>query len=195
MGNVQQQKEEKKLHLMQAAETMFLQKGFAGTSIDDIVRTAGVAKGTFYLYFQDKAEIWDAVVVQISLRVLAQAKLAMESSGLADTVERILFVADEIIEYFRCHTEVLRMIRRDLSWPLVLKKMEEAQDNTLMQMLDQCFCSPYLSRYSLEEAYRLMFMIIEMVGSISYTSIILEQPAPIDQMKPLLSRAIRRILA
>ena len=77
MGNVQQQKEEKKLHLMQAAETMFLQKGFAGTSIDDIVRTAGVAKGTFYLYFQDKAEIWDAVVVQISLRVLAQAKLAM----------------------------------------------------------------------------------------------------------------------
>lgn len=195
MGNVQQQKEEKKLHLMQAAETMFLQKGFAGTSIDDIVRTAGVAKGTFYLYFQDKAEIWDAVVVQISLRVLAQAKLAMESSGLADTVERILFVADDIIEYFRCHIEVLRMIRRDFSWPLVLKKMEEAQDNTLMQMLDQCFCSPYLSRYSLEEAYRLMFMIIEMVGSISYTSIILEQPAPIDQMKPLLFRAIRRILA
>ena len=87
------------------------------------------------------------------------------------------------------------MIRRDFSWPLVLKKMEEAQDNTLMQMLDQCFCSPYLSRYSLEEAYRLMFMIIEMVGSISYTSIILEQPAPIDQMKPLLFRAIRRILA
>ena len=195
MGNVQQQKEEKKLHLMQAAETMFLQKGFAGTSIDDIVRTAGVAKGTFYLYFQDKAEIWDAVVVQISLRVLAQAKLAMESSGLADTVERILCVADEIIEYFRCHTEVLRMIRRDFSWPLVLKKMEEAQDNTLMQMLDQCFCSPYLSQYSLDEAYRLMFMIVEMVGSISYTSIILEQPAPIDQMKPLLFRAIRRILA
>lgn len=195
MGNVQQQKEEKKLHLMQAAETMFLQKGFAGTSIDDIVRTAGVAKGTFYLYFQDKAEIWDAVVVQISLRVLAQSKLTMESSGLADTVERILFVADDIIEYFRCHTEVLRMIRRDFSWPLVLKKMEEAQDSTLMQMLDQCFCSPCLSRYSLEEAYRLMFMIIEMVGSISYTSIILEQPAPIDQMKPLLFRAIRRILA
>ena len=195
MGNVQQQKEEKKLLLMQAAETMFLQKGFAGTSIDDIVRTAGVAKGTFYLYFQDKAEIWDAVVVQISLRVLAQAKLAMESSGLADTVERILFVADDIIEYFRCHTEVLRMIRRDFSWPLVLKKMEEAQDNTLMQMLDHCFCSLYLSRYSLEEAYRLMFMIIEMVGSISYTSIILEQPAPIDQMKPLLFRAIRRILS
>lgn len=195
MGNVQQQKEEKKLHLMQAAETMFLQKGFAGTSIDDIVRTAGVAKGTFYLYFQDKAEIWDAVVVQISLRVLAQAKLAMESSGLADTVERILFVADEIIEYFRCHTEVLRMIRRDFSWPLVLKKMEEAQDSTLMRMMDHCFCSPCLSRYSLDEAYRLMFMIVEMVGSISYTSIILEQPAPIDQMKPLLFRAIRRILA
>lgn len=40
-----------------------------------------------------------------------------------------------------------------------------------------------------------MFMIVEMVGSISYTSIILEQPAPIDQMKPLLFRAIRRILA
>lgn len=195
MGNLQHQKEEKKLHLMQAAEELFLHKGFAGTSIDDIVRAASVAKGTFYLYFQDKGEIWDSVVVQISLRVLAQAKQALEKSGLADTVERILFVADYIIEYFCCHTEVLRMIRRDFSWPLVLKRMGEASDNTLMQMLDQCFCSPCLSRYSLEEAYRLMFMIIEMVGSISYTSIILEQPAPIEQMKPLLFQAIRRILA
>lgn len=195
MSNIQQQKEEKKLHLMQAAEDLFLHKGFAGTSIDDIVRVASVAKGTFYLYFQDKGEIWDAVIVQISLRLLAQAKKALEKSGPADTVERILFVADYIIEYFCCHTEVLRMVRRDFSWPLVLKRMEEAPDNTLMQMLDQCFCSPCLSRYSLEEAYRLMFMIIEMVGSISYTSIILEQPAPIEQMKPLLFQAIRRILA
>ena len=195
MGKVDENKKQKKDALFNTAFELFTTKGTNKTTISDIADKAGVAKGTFYLYFQDKAEIWDAVVVQISLRVLAQAKLAMESSGLTDTVERVLFMVDFIIEYFRSHIEVLRMIRRDFSWPLVLKKMEEAQDSTLMRMMDHCFCSPCLNQYSLDEAYRLMFMIVEMVGSISYTSIILEQPAPIDQMKPLLFRVIRRILA
>ena len=109
-------------------------------------------------------------------------------------IERILFVADFIIEHFKKNLDDLKIVQRNFSWPLVLRKMNEAQDNTLLQMLEQCFCSPYLSRYTIEEAYRMMFLIVEMVGSICYTSILLEQPAPIDQMKPVLFHTIRKIL-
>lgn len=40
--------------LMDAAQGLFLAKGIAATSVDDIVAAAGVAKGTFYLYFSSK---------------------------------------------------------------------------------------------------------------------------------------------
>ncbi|MCD4510853.1 TetR/AcrR family transcriptional regulator [Brucella pseudogrignonensis] len=43
--------------LMSAAETIFLEKGFAATSVDEIVRKADVAKGTFYLHFRSKDDI------------------------------------------------------------------------------------------------------------------------------------------
>ena len=193
-ASLQRQKEEKKNNLVQAAYELFLEKGTTKTSIDEIVRRANVAKGTFYLYFQDKNEIWDAVVARVSNHILLEAKEALEQRNLPDMIDRILFVADYVIEYFRKNILVLRMIRRDFSWPLVLKKMEQEQDNTLLQMLDQCFCSPYLSRYSMEESYRMMFIIMEMVGSISYTSILHDQPAPIDEMKPVLFHTIRKIL-
>lgn len=191
---LQRQKEEKKNNLIEAAYGLFVEKGTAKTSIDEIARCANVAKGTFYLYFRDKNDIWDAVVARISNRILLQAKEELESRSLPDMIDRILFVADYIIEYFRKNTHVLKMIRRNFSWPLMFQKIEQEEDSTLLQMLDQCFCSPYLNCYSMEEAYRMMFIIMEMVGSISYTSILYEQPAPIDEMKPMLFHTIRKIL-
>lgn len=43
--------------LMAAAQGLFLDKGFANTSVADIVSAAGVAKGTFYLYFETKDDV------------------------------------------------------------------------------------------------------------------------------------------
>lgn len=43
--------------LMAAAEALFLERGFAATSVDEIVRLADVAKGTFYLHFRSKDDI------------------------------------------------------------------------------------------------------------------------------------------
>ncbi|WP_231889537.1 TetR/AcrR family transcriptional regulator (plasmid) [Tistrella mobilis] len=46
---------------MDAAEALFLRKGFATTSVGEIVVEAGVAKGTFYLYFKTKDDVLDAL--------------------------------------------------------------------------------------------------------------------------------------
>lgn len=72
--SLKSQKEEKRIRMIQAAYELFSEKGVYKTSIDDIAKSAGVAKGTFYLYFADKTEIWEAVVVDISNRILTQAK-------------------------------------------------------------------------------------------------------------------------
>lgn len=44
-----------------AAVALFLERGIEGVTIDDIVRTAGIAKGSFYRYFKDKADLVEAI--------------------------------------------------------------------------------------------------------------------------------------
>ena len=54
MGTVEGKKQEKRRALLEAAYDLFLERGAAKTSVEDITSRAKVAKGTFYLYFQDK---------------------------------------------------------------------------------------------------------------------------------------------
>ena len=53
--------EERLDDLMNAAEKLFLSKGFVNTTVSEIVRSADVAKGTFYHYFQSKNDIMEAL--------------------------------------------------------------------------------------------------------------------------------------
>ena len=99
---LRRQQEEKREHLLRSAYELFLEKGVSKTSVDDIAKRAGTAKGTFYLYFRDKLQAWEAVVLQISNGVLTKAKKELEQKNIPDMVDRILFVADYIIEYFQC---------------------------------------------------------------------------------------------
>ena len=70
MENVlEQKKAAKRKRLLDAAYTLFQEKGAANTTINDIAKEAQVAKGTFYLYFRDKTEILDALVMQICHKV------------------------------------------------------------------------------------------------------------------------------
>lgn len=61
-------KEEKRLEIASAAIESFARKGIAQTSIDEIAKSAGVAKGTVYLYFKTKEEIilaiWDMLATR-----------------------------------------------------------------------------------------------------------------------------------
>ena len=61
MGTVEGKKQEKRRALLEAAYDLFLERGAAKTSVEDITSRAKVAKGTFYLYFQDKGAVMQAL--------------------------------------------------------------------------------------------------------------------------------------
>ena len=63
MGTVEGKKQEKRRALLEAAYDLFLERGAAKTSVEDITSRAKVAKGTFYLYFQDKGAVMQALLV------------------------------------------------------------------------------------------------------------------------------------
>lgn len=57
-----------------AARNIFGQKGFYETKMDDIAREAGIAKGTLYLYFKSKEELYECLI-KIGLNLIEQAIL------------------------------------------------------------------------------------------------------------------------
>jgi AcrR family transcriptional regulator len=57
-------KEARPGEILGAALTCFAERGFAATRLDDVAQRAGVTKGTLYLYFPNKEELFKAVVAQ-----------------------------------------------------------------------------------------------------------------------------------
>ena len=75
-----------------AALDVFAEKGFAAAKLEDIARRAGVSKGTLYLYFADKAELFRAVVrdaIAPNVQAIATAVSAIDAP-FADMVRMFL---------------------------------------------------------------------------------------------------------
>ncbi len=53
---------ERRRELIDAAERLFLERGYENTAVSDIVREVDVAQGTFYYYFRSKAAVLEVVV-------------------------------------------------------------------------------------------------------------------------------------
>ena len=97
---------------------MFLERGTAKTSVEDITSRAKVGKGTFYLYFQDKGAVMQALLGRVSYQLLSDACLAVEQHPeLPDFTAQVVFVIDHIIEALRQDVLVLRFLERNFVWP------------------------------------------------------------------------------
>jgi AcrR family transcriptional regulator len=55
-------KPERRQQILNVARDVFARRGYHAAKIDDIVAAAGIARGTFYLYFQDKRAIFEEIV-------------------------------------------------------------------------------------------------------------------------------------
>ena len=73
-------KEERPAEIIAAALETFAERGFAATRLDDIAERAGVTRGTLYLYFPSKEELFKAVVRQAIVPVIARGEEMVEHS-------------------------------------------------------------------------------------------------------------------
>jgi AcrR family transcriptional regulator len=78
----QRRKEARPQELLDAALTLFVEKGFAATRAEEVARRAGVSKGTLYLYYPSKEELFKAVVRQNLSALIAEGmELADQHEG------------------------------------------------------------------------------------------------------------------
>ncbi len=180
-----------------AAYELFITKGINNTAIDDIVKKAGVAKGTFYLYFKDKYDIFDKIILKKSSVVIKEAMSETEKNKekFDDFIEAIIFFINYLIEYFKNNKMLLKLIHKNLSWGIYRKAVYDIDTNEDMKRLVDIFMKNINSgEYDIEDSGKTLFIILELTSSICYSGIILEEPDNIDNMKPVLFKSIRKIL-
>lgn len=65
--------EERRNEILDAAEKLFSEKGFDGTSTNDILDEVGIARGTLYYHFKSKEDILDAMIERMTGRLIKKA--------------------------------------------------------------------------------------------------------------------------
>ena len=205
MSKVLQNKLQKQKALLDSAYELFTTIGFTKTTIRDIAHKAGVAKGTFYLYFNDKVEIRDALVRAKSSQLLQDACEAMDrelSDGGAamDTADKFIFIIDYLVDYVSKDINFLKFMSKHLSWGLFAGSHHTVQyhsDEDKAPVID--FVS-YVGKMleadnvKIRDPRLLIFTLLELVSSTCYDVILYSEPLPLEEFKPHLNRTIRLLV-
>ena len=194
MGKIDNNKKYKKETLLNTAFDLFTTKGINKTSISDIVDNAGVAKGTFYLYFSDKYDIRNKLVSHTASQIFINANRALKKTDLTEFEDRLVFLADNIINQFCDNKALLTFISKNLSWGIfksALASPTEPDDLDFSQVYELILSK---SNRRFKNPELMLFMIIELVSSTCYSTILYNEPTTIDELKPYLYNTIRQII-
>jgi AcrR family transcriptional regulator len=137
---------ERRQQILHVAREVFARRGYHAAKIDDIVAAAGIARGTFYLYFEDKRAIFEEIVDRTI------ARLGM-SIVRVDPHDGARSVADQVRENIR---RIVRILLEDRATTKILLSdalgVDPAFDRKLLSFYDEI--SSMLER-SLEDGQEL----------------------------------------
>jgi AcrR family transcriptional regulator len=194
MGKLELNKKRKQDALYNTAFELFTTKGLAKTTISDIVEKAGVAKGTFYLYFKDKYDIRNKLISHKTGELFYLAHEALQLSGLEEFDEQVHFLIDHILNQLDQDRALLTFIAKNLAWGVFKGAFEEKMPDEDYHFYDSYLALLSEKGISYENAELMLFTIIELVGSTCYSCILYQQPVSLSEYKPYLHKAIDGIL-
>jgi len=104
--------EQRKLLILSAAKEMFAIRGYHDTSISDIIKRADIARGTFYIYFKDKREIFDALFDQLLERINGAVKRVVVGNDQKPPLEQISENMKRVFQFATDDPELARILFR-----------------------------------------------------------------------------------
>jgi AcrR family transcriptional regulator len=195
MGKAIANKQLKFTSLMEAAFELFTEKGIGETSISDITSRSGVAKGTFYLYFKDKFDIRNKLIMYESSKVFKAAYEALQEVDIPDLSDKLIFFIDKILDQLIESPKLMSLISKNLSWATLKRELERPTltdffdlSEPFNKLTEECGISEHDSEI-------MLYLILEFVGSSCYYSILYNDPCPIEELKPRIYRTVRGIIS
>lgn len=153
-----------KRSIVDAAEHLFIAKGFEGTSMASIAREAGVTKSLIHHHFGCKAQLWSEVKMKRFAEYQNVQKRVLRALSEEDDMEVALSEAiDAYFEFARDNQEMMRL----LAWMAIegaptVEHMEDQRDISLEAIQEA------QSRGRLRDDVDAQFILITMLGSIQH---------------------------
>ena len=138
---------ERRQELLETARRLFITKGYEKTSVNDILKEVGIAKGTFYYYFSSKEDMLEAMILEVVMEGVERAKAILKQESVpllvrilmalqaqAPEMEGVDMIHAEMIkpENAKLDQVYLRTMMRELT--VVLKEpVEEAVRQGMME--------------------------------------------------------------
>lgn len=192
MGKLDTNKKVKRDSLLDTAFRLFMSQGISKTSISDIVDQAGVAKGTFYLYFKDKYDIHNKLICHKSDQLLKNALSRLMTANISDFEDSIVFIVDSILNQLSENPNLLKFISKNLSWGSLRSAVTQPEDDD--DALTDIYDRLKIRAQGYNEPEIMFFMITNVISSSCYSAVLYSEPADISVLKPHILGCIRDIM-
>ena len=112
MGKREEKKQRTRKHIRQTAKILFIKQGFQSTTIDDIVQSVGIARGTFYLYYEDKISLFTELLQEMYqpiVDILQRTLSDLESTNATSISHQIRYLqtAIELAQFIEVNKSTL----------------------------------------------------------------------------------------
>ena len=169
-----------------------MSQGISKTSISDIVDQAGVAKGTFYLYFKYKYDIHNKLICHKSAQLLKNALSRLMTANISDFEDSIVFIADSILNQLSENPNLLKFISKNLSWGSLRSAVTQPEDDD--DALTDIYDRLKIRAQGYNEPEIMFFMITNVISSSCYSAVLYSEPADISVLKPHILGCVRDIM-
>lgn len=195
MSRIQNKKEQKRKLLMDAAYNIFSKKSISNTSINDIVTKAGVAKGTFYLYFNDKINIANALAYEKTYDIIVKAARSLERVKVFNIVDAIHYFANNIIDQLSAAPELLDYFFNAIDWTEfidLIKQKKNSGDFDCLKLYNDFFMK--YKKADIKDPEIMIFIIMKFIVSSCYSPIKNGKPCSVENFKPYIFKIITSII-
>ena len=151
MRRTKEEAEKTRCAILEAAETLFLEKGVAHTSLEHIARHAGVTRGAVYWHFANKADLFNAMLGQVRLppEQLAERMRGCPEHDPLLTLRELCIEAIENLARDPQKQRIFTILLRRCEFTAELREAEERQEafiNLFIELCEQQFSTPSVSQ-------------------------------------------------
>lgn len=196
MPSVEENKLKKRNKILDAAYNLFAKNGINTTPIDEVVKCAGVAKGTFYLYFHDKYDLMDQIILYKSAAIIKSVIAQMKNintDNKMEAIDQLTFFVDAIIDYMIENKEMLSVIseKSSILYSLII---DNGDDNI---KLDFDYLTDIIVKLGNppENAKKLLLLVSTMIFTTASNAILSRSPSTIEEIRPEIHLAVKKMLA
>lgn len=188
MDKITKKKNEKYTKILDTALGLFEKNGTHLVSIDEIVKGAGVAKGTFYLYFKDRYDLISTLIIEKASKYMSLLSDEYKPRDFGDVSTSVHHYIEYLSDFLQKNKTLCILIEKNLN--TCVNAVAQTKEGPIKELYEKIFSELVNCGVAEAEARAKLYLYIELIVSSCCNAIIRETPYTIEELKPHLCQII-----